>query len=172
MHRDFANSSMNEDLRLIYGLVRRTRAGVLDWFEELPSGLLVRENSDFAFGNLARIYSHIAETYLGWIGEVGLGEEVGEVRARDAEGIRSAFKEVDATVQRALLAFEAPDEPFEWHSPSWGTLTLTKRWLLLHPITHEFHHKGQALALARLLGHPHPGNPDTDLIWPHAVPER
>ncbi|MGL4612054.1 MAG: DinB family protein [Trueperaceae bacterium] len=35
----------------------------------------------------------------------------------------------------------------------------------MHPITHEFHHKGQALALARVLGHPHPG-PDTDLVDP------
>ncbi len=63
-----------------------------------------------------------------------------------------------------LETFNAPDEPFTWTSPSGYAHTLTRRWLILHPITHEFHHKGQALALARVLGHPHPGNPDTDLV--------
>lgn len=157
---------MNEDLRTFYRLVSRTRAGVLDWLDSLPPGLLTSQNPDFAFGSIARIYSHVAETYFGWVGEVGLGDDARKVQARNATDLRVAFGEVDVMVDRALESFTAPDEPFEWHASRWGTLTLTRRWLLLHTITHEFHHKGQALALARVLGHPHPGNPDTDLIWP------
>ena len=82
------------------------------------------------------------------------------------EGLREAFTMVDTTALAALDSFTALDEPFTWTSPSGRTTTLTRRWLFLHPITHEFHHKGQALALARVLGHPHPGKPDTDLVEP------
>lgn len=51
-------------------------------------------------------------------------------------------------------------------SPEGKTSSLTRRWSMLHPITYEFHHRGQALALARVLGHPHSGKPDTDLVDP------
>lgn len=162
---------MNDDLRTFYRLVRRTRAGVLDWLAGLPPEVLVREHPDFAFGSLVRIYSHVADTYMGWVGEVGLGQEERPLEARDVTELRQAFQEVDTTVERALDSFSTPDEPFDRSSGGFGVLTLTGRWLLLHPITHEFHHKGQALALARMLGYPHPGNPDTDLTWPGPLAE-
>jgi uncharacterized damage-inducible protein DinB len=124
----------------------------------------VRE--DFAYGSLSAIYAHIADCYLWWVGAVGLGAEEREVHVDDVRALREAFAEVDATVWRALETFTAPDDPFTWTSPSGKVSTLTRRWLILHPITHEFHHKGQALALARVLGYPHPGRPDTDLVDP------
>jgi uncharacterized damage-inducible protein DinB len=36
----------------------------------------------------------------------------------------------------------------------------------MHPLTHEFHHKGQMLAMGRMLGHPFPPGRDTDLVGP------
>ncbi|WP_376777678.1 DinB family protein [Deinococcus rubellus] len=36
----------------------------------------------------------------------------------------------------------------------------------MHPITHEFHHKGQLLALGRVLGFPLASGGDTDLVLP------
>jgi uncharacterized damage-inducible protein DinB len=156
----------NQDLRTFYGLARRTRAGVLDWLESLPPEVLTLERDDFAYGSLSAIYAHIADCYLTWIGTRGLGHKKVEVSARDMQGLREAFTMVDATAAAALDSFTAPDEPFEWTSPTGWTTTLTQRWLFLHTITHEFHHKGQALALARVLGHPHPGKPDTDLVDP------
>lgn len=157
---------MNQDLATFYGLVRRTRAGVLDWLETLPPEALTLEHTDFAYGSLSAIYAHIADCYGWWVGAVGLGAENREVKAGDVRALRVAFRAVDATVEEALRTFVRLDEPFPWTAPTGKTETLTRRWLLLHPITHEFHHKGQALALARALGHPHPGTPDTDLVTP------
>ncbi len=83
----------------------------------------------------------------------------------DAKAMRERFKFVDGIVHVALEKFTTPDEPLEFAHRS-GPLKVTQRWLLLHPITHEFHHKGQLLALARILEHPLPGDIDTDLVLP------
>lgn len=157
----------NHDLKTFYDLARRTRAGVLDWLEGLPPNVLTLKHDDFAYGSLSTIYAHIADTYLKWVGTVGLGKaELPELKVGDVSALREAFNRVDNTLSEALGTFSAVDEPFIWVSPTGKTSSLTRRWLILHPITHEFHHKGQALALARVLSFPHPGKPDTDLVDP------
>jgi uncharacterized damage-inducible protein DinB len=153
---------MNQDLQTFYDLAKRTRAKVLDWLATLPPEVFTREHESFAYGSLRNIYAHVADCYLGWVGEVGLGNEPIEIKVKDISELRATFAKVDDTVAKVLETFANPDKPFT--SPSGQTLT--QRWLILHTITHEFHHKGQALALARVLGHPHPGNPDTDLVDP------
>ncbi|HEX7004419.1 MAG TPA: DinB family protein [Trueperaceae bacterium] len=157
---------MNDDLKTLYGLVRRTRAGVLDWLDSLPSGVLTRERYDFAFGSLDGIYTHIADCYLHWVENVGLGRERRWLEGGSVPALRSAFAIVDEVVVEALALFTDPDEPIRWTSPEGYEEVLSGRWLIAHPITHEFHHKGQSLALARVLGFPHPGRPDTDLVPP------
>ncbi len=157
---------MNQDLQTFYDLTKRTRAKVLDWLATLPPEVFTLEHETFAYGSLRNIHAHIADCYLWWISEVGLGDKAVEVKVKDVSELREAFAKVDATVAKALETFDNLDEPFTWTWPSGFTSTITKRWLILHPITHEFHHKGQALALARVLGHPHSGNPDTDLVEP------
>jgi len=42
----------------------------------------------------------------------------------------------------------------------WGGELRSPAFILLHVITHAFHHKGQIVAMLRILGHP---APDTDL---------
>ena len=153
---------MNQELKTFYDLAKRTRAGVLDWLETLPQDIFTLEHEQFAYGSLRNIYGHIADCYLGWVGEVGLSQKSTQIAVNEVSQLRDLFTEVDNTVAKALETFHRLDDPFI--SP--GGNTLTQRWLILHPITHEFHHKGQALALARVLGHPHGGNPDTDLVPP------
>lgn len=158
---------MNEELATFYRLVRRTRAGVLDWLEGLPPDVLTEMRADFAFGSLDRIYAHVADCYLWWVGTVGLGrEDLSAVAGGTVGALRDAFTAVDAAVDEALATFEDLDARLPWTSPDGYDEVLSRRWLLVHPITHEFHHKGQALALARVLGHPHPGSPDSDLVAP------
>lgn len=157
---------MADDLRTFYDMVRRTRAGVLDWLDTLPEDVLNADRDDFAFGSLSRIFSHVAECYLLWLSRGGVGRPERGLHATDAVGLRQAFGRVDAAVAEALSTFDAWDEPFVYTFSDGWQETLTRRWLVLHPITHEFHHKGQALALARVIGHPHPGTPDTDLVPP------
>ncbi len=158
---------MNQDLRTLYDLIQRTRAKVLDWLETLPPDVFTAQNDSFAYGSLSAIQTHVADCYLWWVGTVGLGgTEEPDVEANDVQALRDAFARVDTTVLAALGSFADLDAPLSWTSPTGSTHTLTQRWLILHPVTHEFHHKGQALALARVLGHPHHGDPDADLVDP------
>ncbi len=48
-----------------------------------------------------------------------------------------------------------PERPADW-----GGELRSPAFILLHVITHAFHHKGQVVAMLRILGHP---APDTDL---------
>jgi uncharacterized damage-inducible protein DinB len=43
---------------------------------------------------------------------------------------------------------------------NWGGELRSPAFIVLHVITHAFHHKGQIVAMLRILGHP---APDTDL---------
>ena len=159
--------AMNDDLATVYRLVQRTRAGVLDWLDTLPPGALTERRADFAFGSLGRIYAHVADCYLWWIGTVGLGrDDQDAIEGDSVTALREAFRRVDAVVDEAIATFDDLEAPIHWTAPEGHQEVLSRRWLLLHPITHEFHHKGQALALARVLGHPHPGAPDADLVAP------
>jgi hypothetical protein len=58
------------------------------------------------------------------------------------------------------------DDPIE--RTVWGQVErVTPRWLIMHPITHEFSHKGQIVVMVRLLGvEPF----DTDRVRPFAIP--
>ncbi len=161
---------MNADLETLYGLTTRTRAGLLEWLGTLPVEVFTAQREDFAYGSLSAIYSHIADCYLHWVGAVGLGELGSERSVSNVAELRAYFAQVDDVVTRAIHSFEDWDEPLSYTSSSGRTEMLTRRWLILHPITHEFHHKGQALALARVLGYPHPGQPDTDLVTPGDPP--
>jgi uncharacterized damage-inducible protein DinB len=161
---------MNADLELFYGLTTRTRSHVLEWLGTLPNEIFTAQREDFAYGSLSAIYSHIADCYLHWIGKVGFGGFTHERTVSNVSELRDYFARVDEAVLRAVHTFEDWDEPFSYTSSSGRTGVFTRRWLVLHPITHEFHHKGQALALARVLGHPHPGMPDSDLVTPGEPP--
>lgn len=78
------------------------------------------------------------------------------------EKVRTRFKLVDATVQRFLDEYndrwlENIANEVKWQKEPWSTTPL---WLLTHTETHEFHHKGQIVSMARHLGY---NPPDTDL---------
>ena len=161
---------MNADLETFYGLTVRTRSGLLEWLGTLPNEVFTAQRENFAYGSLSAIYTHVADCYSHWVGEVGLGKLGLERSVTTVAELRDYFAQVDEVVMRAIASFEDWDEPLSYTASSGRTEMLTRRWLILHPITHEFHHKGQALALARALGHPHPGVPDADLVTPGERP--
>lgn len=144
------------DLAALYALTRTTRARVFDWLAGLPPELLGREHPGFT-APLLGIFDHAAGCYLGWVGGVGLGREAGGEKAGDLAGLRERFARADALVAELLALPGSLDTSVEYRSRSGRVLRPTRRWLLLHPVTHEFHHKGQAFALARALGFPYSG---------------
>ena len=163
-------AAMSTDLTLMYDWTRRTREHLFAFLETLPVDVFTLEHPDFAYGSIRNIHAHVAFGYLVWVGVVGLGLErakleLAPTRIPDVQAMRERFKTVDGIVAEALEQFHTPDEMFE-RDVRGSRLQLTQRWLLVRPLTHEFHHKGQLLALARILGHPLPEDMGTDLVGP------
>ena len=161
---------MNPELKLQYDWTRRTREVLFTFTESLPNEIYTFERNDFAYGSIRNIHAHVADCYLYWVGVAGLKYDETKLEMPtqyigNSKAMRERFQFVDSIVEEALEKFENPDVILE-HQHSSGILKLTGRWLIVHPITHEFHHKGQLLALARVLGHPLPVGADTDLVLP------
>lgn len=131
---------MADDLRQLYRWVRGARDTLLAYLESLP-----------------------ADAYTRGLG--GPRRDLPLDDYRDVASVRAAFAEVDALVERFLAHFADRLDEALHRAPPWRAqgLTVTPRWLLLHPITHEFHHKGQLVVIGRQLGFP---PPETDLAFP------
>ena len=161
---------MNDDLRTLYSWVKFSRERLFAWAESLPDGVYTQERPDFAYGSLRNVQAHIAGCYLVWVARRGLKDtpHLDSEAIPDVAAMREVFVGVDAVMERAFDAFTTPDEEFDL---SFGNevLRVTQRWLVMHPITHEFHHKGQMLTMGRVLGYPYPAGPDTDLGLPGEV---
>ncbi|MCL6596634.1 MAG: DinB family protein [Firmicutes bacterium] len=150
-----------------YGWVRTTREVLLSHLEAM-GGEAYRAPQDVLGGeSLAERHRHVAGCYAVWLGRVALGDPDAVPLAGspwpEPAAARSAFAQVDALVARFLDRFgDALDQTLErrWRG---RTIEVTPRWLLAHPITHEFHHKGQIVVACRLSGAP---APDTDLVPP------
>lgn len=160
---------MNDDLKLMYGWVKRTREVLFEYTESLSNDVYTLEQTGFAHGSIRNIHAHIAECYLWWVGHVGLKRDWVDFEPSsipDVKAMRQKFLEVDAVLEEAFEKFDRLDTAFAFERPGRDTLRVTQRWLVVHPLTHEFHHKGQLLALGRALGHPLPPGGDTDLVLP------
>jgi uncharacterized damage-inducible protein DinB len=160
-----------DELRLLYGWVKRTRAVVFDYALGLPDEIYTAEHEGFGFGSIRNLQVHVAECYLWWVGHVGLGQTFRDLNPydlTDVTAVQNLFERVDLTVETALSEFTNPDALYSWGSgPNHPSHQISQRWLILHPITHEFNHKGQMLSLGRILGHPvPPTSEDTDLALP------
>jgi uncharacterized damage-inducible protein DinB len=160
---------MDNSIPLMYNWVKRTRDTLFDFTESLPPEIYTFEHPDFAYGSLRNIQAHIAGCYEFWLAEMALKLESSPKNFElllNAPAMRAAFVGIDALVLQALEAFQNLDAPLELTLPEGNLMMVSQRWLILHPITHEFHHKGQLLALARVLGHPLPEDMFADLVTP------
>jgi uncharacterized damage-inducible protein DinB len=78
------------------------------------------------------------------------------------EALRSAAGRVRAATQNYVrtLSEEQLNTTLATRPVDWGGELRSPAFILLHVITHAFHHKGQIVAMLRILGYP---APDTDL---------
>lgn len=153
---------------LLYEWTVRTRDVLMAHLASIPQATYDQPLPVLAGESVRERQRHIAVCYGVWLGR-GLGGMAMTDAIPALDGWRTAadapvaFAQVDALVARFLarhagaldrsMTVEAGDE----------RLAVTPRWLLTHPVTHEFHHKGQIVVAVRLLGHP---APDTDLVLP------
>ncbi|MFB9995206.1 DinB family protein [Deinococcus oregonensis] len=186
---------MDSSLPLMYGWVRRTRERLFEYTETLPTAVYVQDQPGLPASSLRDIHAHVANMYLWWVGRYGLGvepyqqqldalsptelathalrtetiialEQAETLRLTDVSAVRSKFLEVDALLERAFETFDQLDQPFEVTRASGRRTVVTRRWILMSNMLHEFHHKGQMLAFGRALGYPLPDDLETDLVLP------
>lgn len=151
-----------------YDLVRKTRESLFAFLESVPEDALHSEVPDFGFGTIARTHLHVAGCYMHWL--VGFAnirtkpvyptEE--ETASADVAMLRRWFAISDEVVDEFLHAYGSRAMELIYNK-SEGPIGLTPIWLMTHTMTHEFHHKGQIVTMARRLGY---APPDTDLVYP------
>ncbi len=90
---------MNDDLRIFYGWVRRSREILFGDCASLPPEIYTQERADFAFGSIRNLHAHVADCYLWWVGTVGLGKPQVPIRGAevpDVAAMRAVFAQADA----------------------------------------------------------------------------
>lgn len=149
--------------------VRQTRKPLMTALEALGPERYRAPQATLAGDSVRDRHIHMAQCYIHWAARVGLEQDVPTVMDYpEPAAARSVFVIADDAVGRLLECYAGRlDEPFVRSSGDF-TGTFTARWLLAHPITHEFNHKGQIVVVLRMFG-VDPG--DTDMIYPFPLSE-
>lgn len=133
---------MFDTLREQYALVLVSRGRLLDFVSGLDTDAPVFNGTSIRF-----LLEHVASCYIGWLADVGLGEPRWAVTGLP---FPEMFARIDDLVSRFLSS--APETPIHAVHDSMGPVTATPVGLFTHVVTHEYHHKGQILMMARMLG--------------------
>ncbi|MFB5189294.1 DinB family protein [Alicyclobacillus fastidiosus] len=157
---------MSEILEQQYEYIRRTRELLLSFLEEIPVQKLHETVPGFGHGCILRTHIHVIDCYRRWLGSFAFHERWADFRDTadddikhyDVKKVRDRFKEVDDIVQKFFHEFhdrwlESIENEVGWMDQA---LSVTPLFLLTHTETHEFHHKGQIVSMARHLGYTPP----------------
>ena len=148
-----------------YALVRDTRQVVFQFLKTQVAGDISKPVSAFNDKTISYMFVHIANTYIAWAGNFamkGADAYFDQDEPLDLTQLQNLFAQVDEIMARFTDHFGGNPTKFvkgyKWpekyiETDAYGIFT--------HVITHEFHHKGQAMTMARLLGHI---PPDTDVM--------
>ncbi|WP_067624279.1 DinB family protein [Alicyclobacillus acidiphilus] len=152
-----------------YTLIRSTREVLFEFLEQIPVQDLHANVPGFGTGSIIKTHIHVADCYRYWLGSFAAGQKRAdfsfatdsEIERADVQQVRDRFELANDAVDRFLDTFssrllEPITNEVKWQK-EWSTTPL---WLLTHTETHEFHHKGQIVSMARHLGYE---PPDTDL---------
>ncbi len=153
-----------EGIRTLHGWTHDSLDVIVGHAGSLPSELLVREIPGFALPSLRHQLVHILSWEATWV--CNLRGVAASVLAPDDYPDLTSLIEAKRRVVGATTAYldqvtetafnaELPSPPSDWVGP-----LRSPAFILLHVVTHAFHHKGQMAAIFRLLGHP---APDSDL---------
>ncbi|MBB6633201.1 DinB family protein [Cohnella thailandensis] len=158
---------MLEVLRQQYDWIRLARQNMFAFMEELPPRLLHQTVPGFGRGTIMRTQCHVVDSYRFWLESYAFKRinehwdiSVHEIERADVKYARARFAEADELVQRFLNEYrDRWSEPIE-QDESWQGYPKSPTPLLLftHVATHEFHHKGQIVSMARHLGCPPPAD--------------
>jgi uncharacterized damage-inducible protein DinB len=156
---------MNVLLKQQYILLKESREVVFSFLETEVKQDILHAVPEFNNKTIIYMLVHIANTYLAWVDVFALKSKRdyhNESNVTSMVQIRQIFEEIDGITGQFLDTFK--DEPakaisgYKWADKFIETNALA---IFTHVITHEFHHKGQAMTMSRLLGHT---PPDTDIM--------
>lgn len=123
----------------------------------------------FGFQSMRDSLVHISDCYHAWLGAYVLLKTKKPIKEdlteMDLDEIKVRFDQGDLYVKEVFEVFSNHmDEPIQRKIP-WRVkgeiISITPGKLLMHTITHEFHHKGQIVAMARQMGYE---PPSTDVL--------
>ena len=154
-----------------YEWVKQTRETIFDFCSELNPHDFNRQVDGFGFQSMRDSLVHIADCYHAWLGSFILLKTKKPITTKEdltkvgLDEIKVRFEQVDSYVKEVFEVFSNHmDEPIQREIPwrvSGEVLSITPGKLIMHTITHEFHHKGQIVAMARQLGYV---PPSTDVL--------
>jgi uncharacterized damage-inducible protein DinB len=148
----------------LHGLMHERLDLLLGHIETVPHELRRTPISGFGHPSVWSQLVHILTCEEGWVHNLenkafpGWSEEdcptlSALLRAKDR--IREASRTYLTDLTEEQLNTTLAQRPVDW-----GGELRSPAFILLHVITHAFHHKGQVVAMLRMLGYP---APDTDL---------
>lgn len=154
-----------------YEWVKQTREIIFDFCSELEPDDFTRQVDGFGFQSIRDSLVHISDCYYAWLGSYILLKTKKPLTAKEdlveigLNEIKVCFNQVDSFVNEVFEVFpNHMDVPIEREIP-WRVggeiISMTPAKLLMHVITHEFHHKGQIVAMARQMGYE---PPNTDVL--------
>ncbi|MCL6442363.1 MAG: DinB family protein [Alicyclobacillus sp.] len=152
-----------------YQLIQNTRQALFSFLETIPLEQLHVDVPHFGHRSIIRTHVHVADCYLYWLGKFSqLRSEVRfpteeDIANANVAVVRSWFEQADDVAKGFIETYEhrwlePVSNHVRWQADPFETTPLG---LLTHTITHEFHHKGQIVTMARQLGYV---PPDTDLV--------
>lgn len=157
---------MTDLLSAQYNEIKSARGALFSYCRSMESVDLFKAVPDFNDSNIISMLVHNANTYIHWLAQLDKSADIEFLKAdaiHSIDDIEEAYQLIDTIVSDFLLRYSSNYKlPFPQNLPRKDyVLTVTPLQLFTHVITHEFHHKGQILAMCRLLGY----TPvDTDVI--------
>lgn len=137
---------------------------LLSHLAAVPEELLHKPIAGFGHPSIWKQFLHILTCEEGWVHDLqdqpfpGWGEEDCPTIA----ALQAAKRRIQEETRTYVggLTEELFNTTLAQHPADWGGELRSPAFILLHVITHAFHHKGQIVAMLRIVGYP---APDTDL---------
>ena len=150
-----------------YQLVKDAREVIFKFCKTFSNDDYIKPIENFGRGSIRNTQAHIVDAYIHWIANFALNKSVSYLKAdtiHSVDNMREEYRNVDEWIEEFLnIHTNQPDKKIVNQLGRRGQVESTPLALFTHMITHEFHHKGQMVSMARMMGYP---PPDTDIIRP------
>jgi len=154
-----------------YDWVKQNRKVLLDFCSVLDEKDFNLRVEGFGFQSIKETLIHVADCYHAWIGSFILLKTTKPITPKEhvihvsINDIKQRFEQADKFVNEFFETYsEQMDVPIQKSIP-WRVaeeiISMTPRKLMMHTITHEYHHKGQIVSMARIMGYQ---PPNTDIL--------